>query len=54
MVQKKYPAATFAEIIIPYQQYPSVCSGLMTMLLLPYKNWCLHRFKQTKCLPFLK
>ncbi len=29
-------------------QSPLVFSGLMPMLLLPYKNWCVHQPKQIK------
>ncbi len=29
-------------------QGPLVFSGLMPMLLLPYKNWCVHIAKQIK------
>jgi len=25
-----------------------MCSGLMAMLLLPYKNWCLHNLNKPK------
>ncbi len=32
--------------LFKFIQDPSIFSGLMLMLLLPYENWCLHQLKK--------